>query len=760
MTTDHTPADAAVEKNPGAEKAFAVVESTAPIVMATLMPFLDAETSSTVATFLSAPVLIAGANAAGLISERTLDAVPGGDILRAHRVPFLVSALTTATAAATGALQGPAGMDSLIAGFTTMPSAAGIVSTAWWGAAGFVVFSLRRVLRSSRPRRLRAAPHPQTDPQPPAETTPMERVLQRWHAHISGEYGTHPGQHLKVTGIGPNAWEGFIEAQPGRPVTVRPETVSGVYRIPAAWVRITDGPHDSARNIHVDLVAPDPGEQPQYGELELRWLQRVARSGGCVPGTHLEEITPDPATGGVAAWVVADDDTDTVTVPTQFRLAGALYVKNPLLVAFEPTLNPRRAKLRLMERSPLETGTPLPGPEALVANDNGYVRLGLGVSGRPARIQLCDPKGGAQHVLVAGVTGSGKGGVLQLLGLAYHVNGWAIIYADPKGSSNPDVEDMAAYAGCGLEEAMGALRLAYAILLHRIAQSKEKRQKNFVATPEQPYIVLILDEFAQLLGEKSPYAAEAAFIISAYVSLARSLGMALVLCGQIINLDKMGSDTAIRDNVFYGGQLVLLRSDGAQKHRVDLPDSFDGIDPSQIPAYWTGDDESLIFDPTIPEDDPRRTFGVGYVAGPDGRAEQMRAWILESAAGMFDPDRITMPADFPGWDDRDLIATTLVGPAAADSDDITTTAWVPAQAAPALTKEPTAAEKILIALDECRDPLGLEVGYLHIDQIITMTGIARGTAENKLSTLTKDGTIVRHPTTKGSYGLPLRQADQ
>ncbi|MGW2547966.1 type IV secretory system conjugative DNA transfer family protein, partial [Kitasatospora sp. NPDC001574] len=522
----------------------------------------------------------------------------------------------------------------------------------------------------------------------------------------------------------------IIEAAPGRPVTVTPETVSGVYRLPSAWVTITRGPHESARHLLVRTTAPTV-EQELHGDLEALWLRRVGHKGGCMPGTHLEGAIADPATGGVAAWIMADEETDAIAVPDRTRLAGALR-STTLLVSVEATSNPRKAILRKMERSPLEDGRALPAAAALTANKNGFVELGTGISGRPSRVQLFDLKGGARHVLVAGVTGSGKGGVLQLICLSYHVNSVAIIYADPKGSSNPDIEDMAAYAGTGKDGAMGALRLAYAILLHRIAQSAALRMKNFTPTEDMPFTALVLDEFAQLLGDKSPHVREAALIIAAIAEQGRSLGMCLVLCGQILNLEKMGGDTSIRDNVFYGGALVLLRSDGAQKHRVDLPESFEGIDPSTIPPFWKGDETSLVYDPTVPEDDPSRTFGVGYVVGPDERAEMMRAWILESAAGLYDPERIAHPADFPGWDERERIAATPVGPdAVAGEDDWDGGApWVPSQAAPAPAKEPTAEEKVIAVLEDYRDPIGQEIGYLHIDAITQMTGVARKTAEN------------------------------
>jgi DNA-binding IscR family transcriptional regulator len=52
----------------------------------------------------------------------------------------------------------------------------------------------------------------------------------------------------------------------------------------------------------------------------------------------------------------------------------------------------------------------------------------------------------------------------------------------------------------------------------------------------------------------------------------------------------------------------------------------------------------------------------------------------------------------------------------------------------------------------------MEVGYLHLDQITEMTGVARKTVENTLSRLTKDGTVTRNPGASGEYGLPVTGA--
>lgn len=746
MTTNQ-PAPAAV-RNPAVERRFAVAEVALPLVTAA-MPLLDHQAAGTVSCFLAAPAVLAGAAFSGVVPEETLHRLPGGDIIHAHRLPFFVSSVATGVAAATATVSGSVGVDALAFGWMNLPSWAGVVSLAWVSSVGYVVCSLRRVLRPSR----RAAAAIQPAQRPTA--SPVDEILYRWHTYISGENGARPGQHLHLTGHGQDAWEGIIQAQPGRPVDVDAEVISGVYQINPAWISIKPGPHTSSRHVLVHTTAPVV-EQAQYSALEALWLRRVARSGGCMPGTHLEGAIADPATGGVAAWIVADEDTDAITTPEPYRIAGALRTTT-LLVSVEPTTNPRKAKLRIMDRSPLENGQPLPSLEVLRANKNGFVQLGPGISGRPGRLQLFDPKIGAQHIIVAGVTGSGKGGVLQLICLSYHVNGFAIIYADPKGSSNPDVAKMAAYTGLGKDGAMGALRLAYAILLHRIEESAATEAKNFQASNDRPFVGVVFDEFTQLLGEKAEHKKEAAYIVAAIAEQGRSLGMAMVLCGQIMNLDKMGSDTSIRDNIFYGGALVLLRSDSDQKNRVTLPDSFAGIDPSRIPAFWKSDaDDALVYDPTVPEDDPSRTFGVGYVVGPDERAEMVRAWILESAAGLYDPDSVVIPADFPDWGDRDDIAATPVGPAAEEIDEDGASGWTPGPApARTATKEPTAEEKIRLVLEEHRDPINLGVGYLHLDHIERVTGVARKTIENTVSRMVKAGALVRNPDRPGEYGLPL-----
>jgi hypothetical protein len=404
-----------------------------------------------------------------------------------------------------------------------------------------------------------------------------------------------------------------------------------------------------------------------------------------------------------------------------------------------------------MKHNPLKQGVPFPGTHVLKISDGGYVQIGQHVSGFPARIQFVDPKLGAKHLFIAGVTGSGKGGLIQIVALADHVNGHAIIYADPKGSSNPDVETMACYSGLGEDGCMRALRVAYALLQWRIEESARLKMKNFTPTPGRPWVRVILDEAHVPLSELVEHRKEAKIIVEALAAKARSLGIILTVVNQAVNADKLGGSTALRTNVIQGGSLVMLRTDSDQSNLVTT--GFEGVDPGQIPPAWDVS-RPLIYNETVALQDPESTYGLGYTLGPGGAAEMMRDFILESAAPYIDEDAVQHPADWPGWENRHEIGRTSILP---DDEDEAGQSGGGGTALPAPPKEPTADEKILTALQDAADPLGEETTYLHKDDIQALTKLTDSTLENRLSRLVKDQRIHRMPgsgqAVRGKYGL-------
>lgn len=759
---------ATATKTATTERAIAAITSAAPLATGSLAPFLNGSASLTAAIAYGATSGFLAANYMNRLPDHLLNQLPAGDIIRAYRSPLFASTLTTGMALLLGTLQGPAGADALMAGFLDIANQPlpGIVSLGWWTAVALVPYKLRTVLKRTPTKR---KPHPIAPPGHPAPArgparphTPADQIAYRWYEIVSNPAtGTHKNQHLEVRTLNQQRWTGTITAPAGQSVTVTDDTVSSAYQatpyqVPAPWIHIAPGNHSGERHITVHLTAPP--------ELDTRtlagaWTKWVAKRGGLMEGTHLKKTRDDPNTGGQVAYVVAGEEMDCLTHPDRLALAGAMRT-TPLLVSYEPCDNPREAVIRKMAHNPLRQGTAFPGIHVLKVNENGYIHLGRGISGFPTRIQLWDPALGAQHVVVCGVTGSGKGGTLQIIALAHHINGHAIIYADPKGSSNPAIEKMAAHSGCGLHEAMGSLRIWYHGLMFRIEESRRLGMKNFRSSPDRPWAPLVMDEASKLLGESSEYKKEATFIINAGATLGRSLGMPIVGANQLLQLKEWGGDSAIRDNLLYGGSLVLHRSDSSQKHLIDLPDNFAGCNPADIPAAWSSD-RDLIFDPNTPINDPERTFGLSFAASPGAHAEMSRTWILEDATDHIDPNNIAHPADWPFWDQRHELAQVSVLPADAADDDIDTDG--PSSLLTGIsfgTKKPatSAEDKILKAMAEFADPAGIDVNYLHKDDIGRHAGVEGRTLGNALTELVKAGRIHRQADERGKevrgyYGL-------
>ncbi|MFJ5294565.1 hypothetical protein [Streptomyces sp. NPDC088348] len=733
----------------GTERAIAIATSAAPIATGIVAPFLDGGAAFTAAIAYGGAAGFMAANYMHRIPHALLSNIPAGDIVTAHRSPMFIATLTTGMSLGLGTLMGADGADALMAGALSMPSVPGIVSLGWWAAVALVPWKLRHVLgRKPHKGTAVAAPGAAANGAPVLPPTDAEMILRRWAQHISHPRdGAHKGQELTVRTLGPTRWTGTITAPAGTSTNVTADTVSSVYQVPASWITFRTGSHTGERHITVNLTAPaeiDPTT------LAGAWRKYVAPA--VMKGSHLEGVQKDPATGGEVAVVVADEDQARLITPSQDDLAGALRTTT-LLCSYSPTPgNPRRGTIRLMDHNPLEDGTPFPGNHVLKASAGGYVEIGRHVSGFPARVQFTDPILGARHVFIAGVTGSGKGGLVQIVALADHVNGHAIIYIDPKGSSNPDVEDMAAYSGLGEEGSIQGLRVAYALLQWRIEESARLKMKNFVATPDRPWVRVIVDEAHVPLTELEEHKKEARMILEALAAKARSLGIILCIVNQAVNADKLGGSTTLRTNVIQGGSLVMLRTDSDQQHLATT--GFEGVDPGQIPAAWDVD-RPLIYDEKVQMKDPRSTFGLGYTLGPGGAAEMMRTFTLESAAPYIDENAVAYPVDWPDWDQRDEIATTPILGDEDSSGNGSSALFGP----PSMTKKaPSTDEKILKALEDVSDPLGLEVMYRNNAEIAALARLEAGqTFANALTRLVKADKIHRQTQNgkevRGMYGL-------
>jgi hypothetical protein len=743
------------------ERAIAWTTTLAPIAVGAGAPFLDGSAAILGAITYGGTTGFLAANYMNRLPDHLLHQLPAGDIIRAHRSTLFGSTLTSGIALLMGTVEGAQGADALMAGVLGIADnpIPGIVSLGWWAAVGLVPWKLRKILtrqRKPKPPTAMTAP-PGTPAAAPAVDTPAKQIAYRWWEIISNtDTGTHKGQELEIRTLSALRWTGIITAQPGQAVTVTEDTVSSAYQATpyqahASWITIKPGAHSGQATITVNLQAP-PELDP--ATLAGAWKKWAARRGGVMTGTHLEDVQPDPVTGGEVARVVADEETDALPTPNMRDLVGALRT-SPLLLSYEPGTNPRKAIIRLMKENPLRAGVPFPGPDALLPSDGGYIRIGTAVSGRPVRVQLLDPKLGARHIIVTGVTGSGKGGVLQLIALASHLAGSVILYGDPKGSSNPTIEQMAAYSGLGEDGALCTLRIVGALVEHRISETARLKLKNFDPTVMR-HVVVILDEASSLLGDKAQHRAEATSIVDLVARKGRSLGVSLVLANQILQLDQLGGTSSIRDNVVGSGGVVMLRSDSSQRTLIDLPPGMQSVNPADIPATWSGDDDTLVYTDDVKLTDPESTFGLGYFMTTDGVCSMGRSLELEDASKYVDPDKVEAPDDWPGWENRDAIAATsslsdddqdtdLDGPSDGPSTLLTGIDFTP-------KKGPTAEEKILTALKEFADPAGIDTNYTTRETISRVSGVAGSTLDNTLGNLRRKDLIHRGPE-RGTWAI-------
>ncbi|MET9466588.1 hypothetical protein ABZY44_17625 [Streptomyces sp. NPDC006544] len=760
-----------------AERAAAALQIALPVGVGILAPYLDPNAAAYVGAGFLAGATFAGANYMNRLG-RWANQLPGIDIARAHRDTMGIATITTGMGLALGQLGGAEASEALIAGAFEPTTVPGILSLGWWAAVGFTGWRLRRVFGRQKIKEGQTQPTGQAAPANtggPAAVSLADKMIEAWGRVISDpKTGRHRNQVLSDVVIYADRWEGRITAALGDSVNVSKEAVSSLFGRSVDDITLRYGAHSGEAFITVWYT--------QRAELDPSTLQGAWKRvrAGVLPKTHLEEVGKDENTGGQVARVVADDDLDALPrVVNLGELAGALR-RSIDLVSYEPgRRDPRRAIIRVMDHNPLEAGHDFQGLDSLKATPGGWVNIGKIVSGFPARLQIFDPKLGALHVVIAGTTGSGKGGTGQMISLAYHANKMAQIYGDPKGASNPAIPKMAAYSGLTNFGALGAMRLSWWVLQHRIEEAAAMDLKNFEQSSMRPYCATILDEAAQMLAPGAPNRKEAIKIVKDGASLTRSLGMPWVLINQTVNLDQLGGEQAIRANLLAGGTWIILRTDSDQVNLGDLPPGFEGLDPSLIPPVWVEEDDALVYDPTMAESDPRRTFGLGYVAAPGGRAGMMRIDTLEDATPHIRPENIMAPVDVPWWGDQShmemLAQTPIPGFEEKDGEGGTGEAGTSfAGVDLPKAKELTSEEKVLAALRDESDPMYVDmldqgdeidpddIDYVERGQLQAACGVAESTFANVLNKLEKAGKIHRvkeGKTSKVALG-PRLEADE
>ncbi|MFF4847031.1 type IV secretory system conjugative DNA transfer family protein [Streptomyces sp. NPDC001194] len=568
-------------------------------------------------------------------------------------------------------------------------------------------------------------------------------------AHLALDVGD---EHVSFSGV--------ITVAQGQQVRVKAADIASVYRVPVSQVEMGDPKHYAPNALPVTVhlrKAPELPEQPGISAgdpstPEELWAAHVAVPDGAMPGTTLTLTRYD----GPLDWEgIATRERKAIGTVNIQDLAGNLDLSS-IQIALAPTDKPSQMGVRVMKEHALMHGTMLSAVvDELAMDSRGYVRLGTYIDTHAALVPLAQPGSGARHLYLVGGSRSGKSGVLEQILLSAHRSRIAVILSSPQAGTIAGA-GLTAYCGDGLDDAMGALRLAYALMLDREARY---RSPSFPFT--DPLVLTVIDEAHMLLSVSSQYHAEAKAIVEQMTRRSLKRGIGVVLATQTPLAEDLGNSSIIRSQLLIGGGAVFLRCAKGQGSLVgaNAVEGAEGIDLSMIPSSWPGqyakvaDRDMSGLDTEAAANPEDGTFGLGYLLTPGSQAVQFRSLHLDippaSLAGGQPPVSVE---DCQAWQHReaitrtpvvdqrgrnligsltDLLTKTEQGPAALPQQRAQT---APANPAPASDGQELIKPRILELLREGSIPMTVEI-------IARKLGTSANKIKPRLSELKKRGEV-------------------
>ncbi|MFD3777959.1 type IV secretory system conjugative DNA transfer family protein [Streptomyces sp. NPDC058612] len=503
------------------------------------------------------------------------------------------------------------------------------------------------------------------------QSSQAQMIAAYWAEFISGPTQTEgrkliqAGAQLAQLGLevgdGHMSFTGIISLPQGQQVRVKAADIACVYQIPVSQVEMGDPKHYAPNALPVTVHLTKAAAQPQLAAgapttPEELWAAHVAVPEGAMPGTTLAVTRYD----GPLDWEgIATRERRAIGTVNIQDLAANLHLET-IQVALAPGDKPSQMGVRVMKEHALMHGTMLSAVvDELAMDARGYVRLGTYIDAQAALVPLAQPSSGARHLYLVGGSRSGKSGVLEQILLSAHKSRIAVILASPQAGTIAGAS-LAAYCGDGLDEAMGALRLAYAMMLDREARY---RSPSFPFT--DPLIQFVIDEAHMLLVVSSPYHAEAKAIVEQMTRRSLKRGIGVVLATQTPLAEDLGNSSIIRSQLLIGGGAVFLRCAKGQGSLVgaNAVQGAEGIDLSMIPDSWPGQAKKVAvrdmsgLDTTAAAKPEDATFGLGYLLTPGSQAVQFRSLHLDvlpaSLAGGMPPVAVE---DCEAWRHREAIA--------------------------------------------------------------------------------------------------------
>jgi DNA segregation ATPase FtsK/SpoIIIE, S-DNA-T family len=193
--------------------------------------------------------------------------------------------------------------------------------------------------------------------------------------------------------------------------------------------------------------------------------------------------------------------------------------------------------MRVIETDPHAEPVPWPGPS--ITSVTNLVDIGLSEDGRPVRVLIA-----RRNVLIGGIAGAGKSGILNViiatLAACRDVVLWGV---DLKGGM-----ELQPWAACldrlatTPDEATGLFRDAVAFLNRRARDNAANGIRLHEPTPEDPALIIITDEHAELPAEAHECA-------DSIARRGRAVAVNLIAATQRPTQAAMGKGTAVRSQM-------------------------------------------------------------------------------------------------------------------------------------------------------------------------------------------------------------------
>jgi S-DNA-T family DNA segregation ATPase FtsK/SpoIIIE len=219
-----------------------------------------------------------------------------------------------------------------------------------------------------------------------------------------------------------------------------------------------------------------------------------------LPGSHIASVVVD-AWGWTARVMLRKGTTTAHAIAKIPEIESGLGLRPGSVRVFPDGKRADRFTMRVIENDP--HAEPIPWPGQWVTSVTKRMDIGVSEDGRPARVLLL-----RRNVLIGGIMGSGKSGILNLivanLAGCRDVVLWGI---DMKGGM-----ELQPWAACfgrlafTPEQATRLFRDAAHRLNQRAARMATEGKRVWEPTPDEPALVIIVDEWAELPDEAQKYA--------------------------------------------------------------------------------------------------------------------------------------------------------------------------------------------------------------------------------------------------------------